>query len=171
MDEEKRKQGQPTKYRPEYDKQAYKLCLLGATDKELGDFFEVDERTINNWKIEHPTFFQSIKSGKIEADAVISSSLFKSAKGYTSKEITYERMDADINPESEEPEDTMFEVFRKKVVVKDVAPNPTAIIFWLKNRQPQKWRDKQEVGLSGNVEIDIKPITWVDSNSDDAQDN
>lgn len=168
---EENKQGRPTKYKEEYNEQAYKLCLLGATDKEIGDFFNVTEQTINNWKIEFPSFFESIKSGKIEADSVISSSLFKSAKGYTSKEITYERMDADINPESEEPEDTMFEVFRKKVVVKDVAPNPTAIIFWLKNRQPQKWRDKQEVGLSGNVEIDIKPITWVDSNSDDAQDN
>ena len=164
MDEEKRKQGQPTKYRPEYDKQAYKLCLLGAIDKELADFFEVDERTINNWKIEHPTFFQSIKSGKIEADAVISSSLFKSAKGYTSKEITYERMDADINPESEEPEDTMFEVFRKKVVVKDVAPNPTAIIFWLKNRQPQKWRDKQEIKMEAEI-----GIVWEENKTYEAQ--
>ena len=47
--EEQNKQGRPTKYEEEYNEQAYKLCLLGATDKEIGDFFNVDERTINNW--------------------------------------------------------------------------------------------------------------------------
>lgn len=46
-----------------------KLCLLGATDKELGDFFNVTEQTINNWKKDFPSFFESIKRGKIDADA------------------------------------------------------------------------------------------------------
>ena len=42
--------GRPTDYKPEYCEQATKLCKLGATDAELGDFFEVTEQTINNWK-------------------------------------------------------------------------------------------------------------------------
>ena len=73
-------------------------------------------------------------------------------------------MDADINPEAEEPEDTMFAVFRKKVVVKDVAPNPTAIIFWLKNRQPQKWRDKQEIKMEAEI-----GIVWEENKTYEAQ--
>ena len=60
--------GHPTDYKPEYPEQARKLCLLGYTDVELAGFFEVCERTINNWKVEHPEFLQSIKSGKVEAD-------------------------------------------------------------------------------------------------------
>lgn len=145
MDEEKRKQGQPTKYRPEYDKQAYKLCLLGATDKELGDFFEVTEQTINNWKIDFPTFFGSIKSGKIEADARVAQSLFKRAIGYTANETQLAQLGGQFTDE--------------KVIPKEVAPDTTAAIFWLKNRQPDKWRDKQEVNFNGD--LDIKPLTWA----------
>jgi len=144
MEEQESKLGRPSKYKQEYDEQVYKLCLLGATDKEIGDFFNVTETTINNWKIEFPSFFESIKSGKVEADAIVSESLFKSAKGHALKEITYERTDADIDTDSEDGTDTMFEVWKKKVVVKEVAPNPTSAIFWLKNRQPKLWRDKPE---------------------------
>ena len=141
-------------HKDEYDEQAYKLCLLGATDKELGDFFNVTEQTINNWKKDFPSFFESIKRGKIDADARVAQSLFKRALGYTANETQLAQFGGSFTDE--------------KVIPKEVAPDTTAAIFWLKNRQPQKWRDKQEVGLSGNVEIDIKPITWVDSNSDDA---
>ena len=42
--------GRPTKYKAEYAEQARKLCLLGATDMEMADFFEVSEFTINKWK-------------------------------------------------------------------------------------------------------------------------
>lgn len=55
----------------EFNEQARKLCLLGATDSELADFFGVCERTINNWKSEFPAFLQSIDAGKISADAIV----------------------------------------------------------------------------------------------------
>jgi hypothetical protein len=42
--------GRPTKYQPEFAEQAYKLCLLGATDPEMADFFEVCVATVQNWK-------------------------------------------------------------------------------------------------------------------------
>lgn len=51
----------PTKYQEAYAEQARKLCLLGCTDAELADFFEVSEATINNWKLEYPEFLESIK--------------------------------------------------------------------------------------------------------------
>lgn len=51
----------PTKYQEAYAEQARKLCLLGYTDAELADFFEVSEATINNWKLEYPEFLESIK--------------------------------------------------------------------------------------------------------------
>jgi len=69
--------GAPTKYKSEYSEQVYKLCLLGATDVEIGDFFEVCERTINYWKEEHPEFLQSIRQGKIIADSEIAKSLYE----------------------------------------------------------------------------------------------
>ncbi|MCV5597561.1 hypothetical protein OFN66_28085, partial [Escherichia coli] len=44
-----------------YAEQARKLCLLGYTDAELADFFEVSESTINKWKLDYPKFSESIK--------------------------------------------------------------------------------------------------------------
>jgi hypothetical protein len=78
--------GQPTKYKEEYNDQVFKLCLLGATDVEIADFFGVVEKTINNWKKYEPSFLQSLKKGKIEADMEVASSLYNLAKGYTQKE-------------------------------------------------------------------------------------
>jgi hypothetical protein len=128
--------GRPTKYKEEYDLQAYKLCLLGHTDKELANFFEVDESTINNWKVDYPNFFESIKKGKEIADADVTDSLFKRATGYNAP-------DTDIK---------MFEgQIIKTDLVKHYPPDPTAMIFWLKNRQPKKWRDKQEVDNNVNI--------------------
>lgn len=44
---EKKKRGRKSAYQKEYANQALKLCLLGATDKELADFFSVSEQTLN----------------------------------------------------------------------------------------------------------------------------
>lgn len=126
----KKKEGRPSKYKPEYSAQAYKLCLLGATDKDLAKFFEVEESTLNNWKKDHPEFLESIKEGKDQADAVVAQSLFHRATGYSHKDV-------DIR------------MYKGKIVTtpltKHYPPDSTAAIFWLKNRQPEKWRDKQEI--------------------------
>lgn len=125
--------GAPTKYKKEYCRQAEKLCRLGATDKDLADFFEVEESTINNWKLAHPEFLESIKE-KDFCDNEIVASLHKRAKGY--KRIV-ERITRDgVVPCTEE-----------------VPPDPTSMIFWLKNRQSAKWRDKTDIEHSGNVEV------------------
>jgi hypothetical protein len=62
-----RARGRPSLYREEYAEQARKLCLLGATDQELADFFEIDVRTIYDWKRTKPDFSQAIMRGKILA--------------------------------------------------------------------------------------------------------
>lgn len=127
--------GRPTKYDEKYDLQAYKLCLLGATDKDLADFFDVSESTINLWKLEHPSFSESLKQGKYEADAEVAHKLYKRATGYSQPDIitaSYEGKITDIQE-----------------VTKHFPPDTTAAIFWLKNRQPKNWRDKQEIEHAG----------------------
>ena len=125
--------GRPSKYKAEYAEQAYKLCLLGATDKDMADFFEVDEATINRWKEAHNEFRESLKKGKMMADATVAQKLYHRAIGYEHNEIITASFQGQITDKME--------------VVKHYAPDPTAAIFWLKNRQPKQWRDKQDVDM------------------------
>lgn len=141
--EGKNKGGHPTDFRKRYCEQARKLCLLAYTDKDLAAFFEVSESTINNWKIAHPMFLESIKKGKDIADADVADSLYNRAIGYSHKE------------------DKIFIDNGEPVIVptiKHYAPDPTAIIFWLKNRQPAKFRDRKEIDIDATVrEIIVTP--------------
>lgn len=132
--------GRPTDYRPEYAPQAEKLCKLGATDKELADFFEVTESTVNAWKLAHNEFSESIKAGKQLADANVADRLYQRAMGF--------------EHDSEEIKVIETEVVRVPVR-KIYPPDSTAAIFWLKNRQKDKWRDINKTELSGP---DGKPV-------------
>ena len=133
----------PTDYRQEYAEQARKLCLLGFTDKQLAVFFGVNESTINRWKDKYPEFCKSIKSGKVIADAQVSESLFNRATGI---EVT----------EVEVRDDGKKKV--KRVTKKHIPPDPTAQIFWLKNRQPELWRDKPTVENSVQEAVPVQII-------------
>jgi hypothetical protein len=139
--------GRPTKYRHEYAQQAYKLALEGFTDKKIAGFFKVKERTINNWKDKHPEFFQSLKRGKDDFDTnVIERILAKRATGYQYTEVT-RAVSKEVDPSTGKAP-----LVTVKEVTKEVSPDPTSIIFWLKNRQPERWRDKQSIDLGFNAE-------------------
>lgn len=141
--------GRPTKYKEQYCEQAYKLCLLGATDKELANFFEVNEDTIHEWKKVHPKFSESIKDAKESADAEVAKSLNEKARGYRYtkmqpikvKEVTYENGKR------------VREIEHVEIVPTEevVPPDTVAGIFWLKNRRKFNWRDKVETEHSGEV--------------------
>ncbi|MBA4852054.1 hypothetical protein [Emticicia sp. BO119] len=156
-----------TTYQPEYDKQAYNYCLLGATDEDLAKFFEVAESTINNWKKNNPSFLESIKKAKEFADVEVVKSLYKRATGYNYKEVTSIKFDKKGGSIEDVDEEILDEDFlpdegngftKTKVVTKEVIPDTTAQIFWLKNRQPKYWRDKQEVDHTSAGEK-LPPVT------------
>jgi hypothetical protein len=77
--------GRPAKYRPEYAEQARKLCQLGLTDEGLANFFGVDERTINRWKIEREEFLSALRIGKEVADDIVERSTFIAIAGHTKR--------------------------------------------------------------------------------------
>lgn len=130
--------GRPSKYKPEYADQARKLCLLGATDGELADFFEVCEATINNWKNEHPGFLESIRAGKVKADAEVADSLYRRATGeFVQLEKVVKKGDD-------------YEAIRYKSYIPG---DPNAAYKWLQNRRAQNWTDKQIVEHSGSVAL------------------
>lgn len=122
--------GRKSKYNPDIDITAEGLCKQGYTDEQIAVFFGVDKGTINNWKQQFPLFFNSLKTGKQVADSRVEASLFQRAIGYSVP---------DVHVSSYEGEITVTPI------IKHYPPDTTAQIFWLKNRQPKKWRDKQDV--------------------------
>jgi len=131
--------GRPSLYQPEFAGQAKKLCLLGATDKDLAEFFEVAESTIHLWKRDHPEFSESIKKGKVIADARVAEKLYQRATGYTCDDVHVSNYQGNITITP---------------IKKHYPPDTTAAIFWLKNRQKKTWRDRQVHELTGRVTLE-----------------
>ena len=127
--------GRPTRYQDDYAEQAYRLCLMGATDQQLADAFGVSEQTINTWKKKHPDFLESLNKGKEFADALVAESLYKSAMGL-------HKISEEVNTDG-----------GVITLERTIPPNISAQIFWLKNRQPKKWKDKVERKEDVNVNV------------------
>jgi len=139
--------GRPTDYKEEYNDQVYKLCLLGAIDREIANFFDISESTLNLWKKEHTEFSESITRGKKIADMEVAQSLYDTTKdrqvvkqqAFKTKSISYQ--------DGKRIEHEEIQI----VDVLDVIPADfRSIQFWLKNRRGkpehgQRWADKQEI--------------------------
>ncbi len=128
----------PLTYKPEFAEQARKLCLLGATDVDLGDFFKVRRETIWAWSQRFEEFSNALKAGKSAADERVVQSLYHRAVGYTfDSEKVFQFQGAVV----------------RAPVREHVPPDTTAAIFWLKNRKPEEWRDKREIEHSGAIDL------------------
>lgn len=136
-----KKRGRPPTFRPEYVDLVRKFCRLGATDEELAQLFNVSLRTLNNWKTQNAEFLQALREGKAISDAEVSDKLFKRATGYSHEEddIRVVAGEIVITP-----------------TIKHYPPDTTACIFWLKNRQPDRWREKQD-GQGRAEKEEVKP--------------
>jgi len=152
------KAGRPPKYNIKLNERVYRLCLLGLTDELIADCMEISVSTLNEWKKKYKKFSESMSLGKTNADANVAAMLHKRAIGYTFDEVTYEKVDVKIDGVEQDPNDIKHEVFKKKIVTKEVAPDVTAQKYILNNRQPKLWRDKKEVDFNGNLHLSDEPI-------------
>ena len=125
-----------------------KLLLLeawardGLTDEQIAEKIGINVRTLYNWKNKDVQIFQALKRGKEVVDIEVENALYKKAVGFketVKKPIKVKRVDyvdGKRDREYEEVVDAEEEVF--------IPPDTIAQIFWLKNRKPEKWRDKPE---------------------------
>lgn len=116
----------------------------GLTDEQIAHNMGIAPRTLYNWKEKYMQIMQSLKRGKEVVDRQVENALLKRALGYRYKEVTQEKV---WNEEV-----GTHEMATTKIVTKEVAPDTTAQIFWLKNRKPVEWRDKQDIQHSGNID-------------------
>lgn len=112
----------------------------------------ITDSTFYEWKKKYSDISEALKEGKDAVDRQVENALLKSALGYKYDEVTEERRD------------DMLVV--TKVVHKEVQPNTTAQIFWLKNRKRAEWRDRVENAITGADGGAVKVETLTDADVD-----
>lgn len=136
-----KKRGRPSLFRPEYIEQAEKLAMLGMTNEEMTKFFEVAKATFDKWMREIDEFSSAVKKGRAGADAEVVASLYKRAIGYSHpavKIMQYEGRPVTVEYTERYP------------------PDPVSMIFWLRNRQPAKWRNNPDAATDDTPPAPVK---------------
>lgn len=105
----------------------------GLTEEQIASNMGVSVKTLFNYKTKYLPILYALKKGKEVVDIQVENALLKRALGYRYDEVTYEY-----------GEET-------KRVTKEVQPDTTAQIFWLKNRKPEAWRDRKDIDMQAEI--------------------
>jgi transcriptional regulator with XRE-family HTH domain len=109
----------------------------GLTDEQIASNMGISKSTLYEWKKKYSDLSDTLKKGKEVIDRMVENALLKSALGY------------------EYLEDGMAKDGTVVPLQKVAHPNTTALIFWLKNRKPAQWRDKQELHHEGTIGVTV----------------
>lgn len=107
----------------------------GLTDDVIADNIGISRSTLYEWKRKYTDISDALKENKEVADRKVENALFNSAVGFVGPDGKY------------------------------YPPNITAMIFWLKNRKPNNWRDMKHV--DANLES-IKKLDEILDGVDEA---
>ncbi len=116
-------------YREHYCHQAKQMIRLGASDADLCQFFQIASSTLYKWKLDFPEFKEAIQRSKEEFDEAVEVALYRKATGYTQKSVKIMQYEG-------QPIEVPFEEY--------FPPDTASMIFWLKNRQRDRWKDRIE---------------------------
>lgn len=153
-DKPKRPMGAPSKLTPAKLDMILKMAGEGHTNEQIAKIIGVNVRTLQSWTKENEDLYLAIKQLKSQADAKVEQALFSRATG------TLKVKERKVVTKSDgSVEETLVE--------KDSLPDATSMIFWLKNRQPGKWRERTEVEHVGG-DNGPKVIIQIPSNGREA---
>jgi glycerophosphoryl diester phosphodiesterase len=126
------------KYNKNFPSIAKEFAREGFVDIEIAKKLGISRASYYNYQLKYPEFRDAIIEGKIPVDIEIEDSLIKKAKGYY-----YEEKHTEIEIVNGEPKPKLIKTIKKHVPASD-----TAIIFWLKNRKPERWKDRSGIDHS-----------------------
>lgn len=146
----KEKISRPSKFNESLALRIMELAKSGSTDDQIAAALGISTRTFAYWKTRYDGLADGLKDAKFVADELVEASLFSRATGYSHPAIKFfwDAKKGDI---------------KSQPYIERHPPDTTACIFWLKNRQPQNWRDvNKDVPTEAEVEFDNKPTTpWT----------
>lgn len=146
-----KKVGRPSLFKPEFVGEVHRLALLGVTDAEMATALGVGLATLSRWKKSNRAFRDALKAGKVTADCTVAHSLFQRAQGFEFDEEQAIKLKEVIYLDGKRVSET--ERIEIVTVHRVVPPDTTSMIFWLKNRRKDEWRDRREIILS-DAELD-----------------
>lgn len=112
-------------------------CRDGLIEEQIAKNLGIGVSTLSKYKVEHIELVEALKKGKEFADVQVENALNKRALGYSYVEVkTTTNADGKVSTTE---------------ITKEVAADPTAMIFWLKNRKPKEWRDRKDIDSNINV--------------------
>lgn len=120
----------------------------GLTDEQIAKNIGISRSTLNEWKNKYSDISVALKNGKEVIDRQVENALLKRAIGYEYEEVS-EKYEGGLLTE-------------RKVTKKQVVPDTTAQIFWLKNRKPSVWRDRAQVDIDAEFSKVDELISAID---------
>lgn len=125
----------------------------GYTDEQIATSIGIHVSTLYEWKNKYSELAEALKSQKDVVDIGVEDALYKKTQGYNAKILkTFKLKKISYDSEGRRCEEEYLQQAEDEV---HIPADTTAQIFWLKNRQPTKWRDKQDVEHSGSLGVKI----------------
>jgi len=125
--------GRKTKYKDDFPERVRKMAEGGMIQADMYKALDVSHQTFHRWVNEKSEFCEALKAGKNISDEIIESALFKRAVGYSHEDVHISNYQGKITVTD---------------IIKHYPPDPTSMIFWLKNRRPDEWRDRHEIDVN-----------------------
>lgn len=114
----------------------------GLTDEQICHNMGIHVATLCDWKNRFPQLSEALKKGKAPVDQEVENALLKRALGYEYEEVTTEIEEIPTGRNDENGRPIMKQKKHIRKTVKHVMPDTLAQMYWLKNRRPDRWRDK-----------------------------
>lgn len=143
------KRGRPSAYSVQKAEQAYSLAQQGATVSEIAAGLGIGRQTFYDWRGAHKEFADATQLGKEAADERVEDALYHRALGYSHAAVKIFMPAGASEPVYAE-------------YVEHFPPDTAAASLWLRNRKPDKWRDKQDVEHSGNLNTKVEIVRFSD---------
>lgn len=122
---------------------------MGLTDEEIAQKCKINVKTLYLWKLKHDPICKALKETKDIADMAVVNALYKRAVGYSYEEVTtVERPNAE----------GYMTLVDRKAIIKHVAPDMVAQIFWLKNRQRIDWKNDHDKAQIDREKLELEKL-------------
>ena len=138
------KRGRKSGFNEKAKETILRLIKEGKTEEQIAEVIGVCAKTLANWKGKHPELLHAVREARLIADEVVEASLFRRAVGYS------------------HPEQKVFNCEGQIItheIVKHHPPDTQAAMFWLRNRQPERWKEKTEGDVTVNNNVNVEKLT------------